>query len=144
MPQTPQPSVAEDRQPLFLKTDWWAALIAALISGAVYFYTAQPNVGLLDSGEFIVAAQHFGVPHPTGYPLWTLLTWLFQLLPLGNAAWEVNIFSGLCGALAVGATTLLAASMLRWMMPWWGASDGSAKVSPAVPTTAPSSAACSR
>ena len=111
---------AEERTPIFVRADWWVALAATLISGAVYFYTAQPNVGLLDSGEFIVAAQHFGVPHPTGYPLWTLLAWLFQLLPLGNAAWEVNLFSGFCGALAVGATTLLASSMLRWMMPWWG------------------------
>jgi Tfp pilus assembly protein PilF len=111
---------AEERTPMFVRADWLVALAATLISGAVYFYTAQPNVGLLDSGEFIVAAQHFGVPHPTGYPLWTLLAWLFQLLPLGNAAWEVNLFSGFCGALAVGATTLLASSMLRWMMPWWG------------------------
>jgi len=111
---------AEESTPIFLRADWWVALAATLASGAVYFYTAQPNVGLLDSGEFIVAAQHFGVPHPTGYPLWTILAWLFQLLPLGNAAWEVNLFSGLCGALAVGATTLLASSMLRWMMPWWG------------------------
>ena len=111
---------AEERTPVFVRADWWAALVTALISGAVYFYTAQPNVGLLDSGEFIVAAQHFGVPHPTGYPLWTILAWLFQLLPLGNAAWEINLFSGFCGALAVGATTLLASSMLRWMMPWWG------------------------
>jgi len=111
---------AEESTPIFIRPDWWAALAAALVSGAVYFYTAQPNVGLLDSGEFIVAAQHFGVPHPTGYPLWTLLAWLFQLLPLGNAAWEINLFSGFCGALAVGATTLLSSSMLRWMMPWWG------------------------
>ena len=111
---------AEESTPIFLRADWWIALVATLISGAVYFYTAQPNVGLLDSGEFIVAAQHFGVPHPTGYPLWTVLAWLFQLLPLGNAAWEINLFSGFCGALAVGATTLLASSMLRWMMPWWG------------------------
>lgn len=110
----------EHRTPVFIRADWWAALIATLVSGAVYFYTAQPNVGLLDSGEFIVAAQHFGVPHPTGYPLWTLLVWLFQLLPLGNAAWEVNLFSGLCGALAVGVTTLVGSSMLRWMLPWWG------------------------
>ncbi|MBE2179896.1 MAG: DUF2723 domain-containing protein [Chthoniobacterales bacterium] len=105
---------------MFLRADWLVAVAATLISGAVYFYTAQPNVGLLDSGEFITAAQHFGVPHPTGYPLWTLLAWLFQLLPLGNAAWEINLFSGFCGALAVGVTTLLASSMLRWMMPSWG------------------------
>jgi cytochrome c-type biogenesis protein CcmH/NrfG len=121
----------EHREPIFVKADWRASLVAALISGGVYFYTAQPNVGLLDSGEFIVAAQHFGVPHPTGYPLWTILAWLFQLLPLGNAAWEVNLFSGLCGALAVAATTLLASSMLRWMMPWWSG-DEQTKPSPLV------------
>jgi tetratricopeptide (TPR) repeat protein len=132
MAQVTDSDEADLRQPLFMRPDWWAALVATLISGAVYFYTAQPNVGLLDSGEFIVAAQHFGVPHPTGYPLWTILAWLFQLLPLGNAAWEINLFSGLCGALAVGATTLLAASMLRWMMPWWGGGEGKSVVSPLV------------
>ena len=114
-----EPDPGTGSSSLFARPDWVAAGVTALISGAVYFYTAMPNVGLLDSGEFIVAAQHFGVPHPTGYPLWTLLAWLFQLLPIGNAAWEVNLFSGLCGALAVGLVALLASSMLRWMMPSW-------------------------
>lgn len=131
MSRAPDSDENDLRQPLFTRPDWLVAAVTTLISGSVYVYTAQPNVGLLDSGEFIVAAQHFGVPHPTGYPLWTFLAWLFQLLPLGNAAWEVNLFSGLCGALAVGLATLLASSMLRWMMPWWGG-DGSAKA-PAVP-----------
>ncbi len=111
------------RDILFSRADKLVAAATTVISGAVYFYTAQPNVGLLDSGEFITAAQHFGVPHPTGYPLWTLLAWLFQLLPLGNIAWEINLFSGLCGALAVGVTTLLASAMLRWMMPCWAQDD---------------------
>ena len=115
-----EPDPGTGGSPLFARPDWISAAVAAVISGAVYFYTAMPNVGLLDSGEFIVAAQHFGVPHPTGYPLWTLLAWLFQLLPIGNAAWEVNLFSGLCGALAVGLVALLTSSMLRWMMPSWG------------------------
>ncbi|MFM8231440.1 MAG: protein O-mannosyl-transferase family, partial [Chthoniobacterales bacterium] len=92
-----EPDPGTGSSPLFARPDWVSAAVTAVISGAVYFYTAMPNVGLLDSGEFVVAAQHFGVPHPTGYPLWTLLTWLFQLLPIGNAAWEVNLFSGLCG-----------------------------------------------
>jgi Tfp pilus assembly protein PilF len=123
MAQRKMASPDHQRDPLFVRADWIVALVATLISGAVYVYTAQPNVGLLDSGEFIAAAQHFGVPHPTGYPLWTLLAWLFQLLPLGNAAWEVNIFSGVCGALAVGVTTLIGSGMLRWMMPEWVAED---------------------
>jgi tetratricopeptide (TPR) repeat protein len=101
---------------IWSRGDGVAALVAACVSGAVYFWTAAPNVTLLDSGEFVVAAQHFGVPHPTGYPLWTLLAWVFQLLPLGNAAWEINLFSGFCGALAVGLTAGLMSSSLRWML----------------------------
>ncbi|MEI6073398.1 MAG: DUF2723 domain-containing protein [Verrucomicrobiae bacterium] len=93
-----------------------SGLVTGLVAFAVYAWTVAPNVTLLDSGEFTVAAQHFGVPHPTGYPLWTLLAWVFQLLPLGNAAWEVNLFSGVCGGLAVGLTTALTRSSLRWLM----------------------------
>jgi len=96
--------------------DLLSGLVAGLVALAVYAWTTAPNVTLLDSGEFMVAAQHFGVPHPTGYPLWTLLAWLFQLLPLGNAAWEINLFSGVCGGLAVGLTTALIRSSLRWLM----------------------------
>jgi tetratricopeptide (TPR) repeat protein len=94
--------------------DWMTGLVSALISFAIYAWSAAPNVTLLDSGEFLVAAQHFGVPHPTGYPLWTLLNWLFLLLPLGNAAWEVAIFSGLCAAVAVGLCAALLSSIQRW------------------------------
>lgn len=101
---------------IWTRADGMAGLVAALVSGVVYFWTAAPNVTLLDSGEFIVAAQHLGVPHPTGYPLWTLLAWLFQLLPIGNAAWEINLFSGLCGALATGLLAMLFSSSTRWMM----------------------------
>jgi tetratricopeptide (TPR) repeat protein len=116
---------------IWRRSDGLAAAVAALISGAVYFWTAAPNVTLLDSGEFIVAAQHLGVPHPTGYPLWTLLAWLFQLLPLGNAAWEVNLFSGVCGALATGLLAALFSSSTRWMIgdrlvPWRGLNTSAA------------------
>lgn len=101
---------------IWTRADGLAALVPAAIAGAVYFWTAAPNVTLLDSGEFLVAAQNFGVPHPTGYPLWTMLAWLFQLLPLGNAAREINLFSGFCGALAVGLSAALFSSSTRWML----------------------------
>ncbi len=100
---------------LFSRTDWSCGGLAACIAFAVYFWTTAPNVTLLDSGEFIVAAQHFGVPHPTGYPLWTFLAWLFHLLPLGNAAWEINLFSGVCGAAATGLTAMFIRSTGLWM-----------------------------
>lgn len=98
------------------KADGYTALVAALISFAVYVWSAAPNVTLLDSGEFLVAAQHFGVPHPTGYPLWTFLSWIFQMLPLGNAAWEINLFSGVCAALAVGLCAALLGNLQIWCL----------------------------
>lgn len=97
--------------------DGVVGLAACLISFGVYAWTTAPSVTLLDSGEFLVAAQHFGVPHPTGYPLWTFLAWLFSLLPLGNDAWEINLLSGVLGALAVGLTAGLSRSSLRWLFP---------------------------
>lgn len=102
---------------IFQRADWMCGLIAALVAFAGYAWTTAPSVTLLDSGEFLVAAQHFGVPHPTGYPLWTLLAWLFHFLPLGNAAWKIALFSGVCGALAVGLVTMLIRSSALWMLP---------------------------
>jgi len=104
------------KEKIWSRGDLLTGLTTGLAAFAVYVWTVAPNVTLLDSGEFIVAAQHFGVPHPTGYPLWTLLTWLFTLLPLGNAAWEVNLFSSVCGGLAAALLAALTRSSLRWLM----------------------------
>jgi tetratricopeptide (TPR) repeat protein len=98
----------------FDRKDWLAAGVAWVISQVVYFATTQPNVGLLDSGEFLTAAVHVGVPHPTGYPLWTIGAYIFKLLPFGNGAWEVNLFSGFCTALSIGIVGLILCSSMRW------------------------------
>lgn len=98
----------------FDKVDWIPAGVAWLVSQVLYFVTAQPNVGLLDSGEFLVAAVHVGVPHPTGYPLWTIFSHFFTLFPIGNGAWEVNLFSGFCTAIAVGLVSLILTNSMRW------------------------------
>ena len=101
---------------IWSKADWLCGLTTGLVAFIVYAWTVAPNVTLLDSGEFMVAAQHFGVAHPPAYPLWTLLVWIFQLLPLGNAAWEINLFSSVCGGLAVAVGTMLFSSSTRWML----------------------------
>ncbi|MEL7059120.1 MAG: DUF2723 domain-containing protein [Acidobacteriota bacterium] len=105
-----RPLTAEDAPP---------AVLASAASLALYVWTLAPTVTFKDSGELIVAALHWGVPHPTGYPLWTFLAGLFARLPLGSGAWEVNLFSAVCAALAVGLTTALAHRTLRR----WAAAD---------------------
>jgi len=80
-----------------------------------YTLTLQPTVGLEDSGELIVASDFLGVPHPPGYPIWTLLTWFFQWVFHGvtfhgqpNPAWGVNFFS------AFSYSPRLHKTKLRW------------------------------
>jgi tetratricopeptide (TPR) repeat protein len=98
----------------FRKSDWIACWVTFVIALLVYTITLQPTVGLEDSGELIVASDYLGVPHPPGYPSWSLLTWLFQWIFHGvtfhghpNPAWAVNFFSAFSGAAACGVIALL-------------------------------------
>lgn len=92
----------------FTPEDWIAAGVTFLISGAVFLYTMSPEVTMEDSGELVTGAFNFGVPHPPGYPLWTFLGWVWRhLVPMGNPAWRIGLFSVLTGALVVGVLTLL-------------------------------------
>ena len=49
------------------------SLLCFLIALVTYWSTVMPNIGLNDDGEMATAALHFGVMHPSGYPLWTIL-----------------------------------------------------------------------
>ena len=98
----------------FRKSDWIAFLVCFFVSLTVYVLTLQPTVGLEDSGELIVASDYLGVPHPPGYPIWTLMTWFFQWVFHAvtfhghpNPAWAVNLFSAVAGAAACGVLALL-------------------------------------
>lgn len=100
----------------FNRWDYLAFGVVLLLSLFVYIYTLAPSVTLEDSGEFITAAVHFGVPHPPGYPLWTIGTWLLStFFPFGNVAWRVNLFSAICGAFANGLLALLVSHSSRWI-----------------------------
>ncbi len=93
---------------LFRRWDWVAFWITTLVVFAGYFYTLAPEVTLEDSGELATASYYAGVPHPPGYPVWTVYTWLFTvLLPFKNVAWRVGLSSAVAGALSCGFVALL-------------------------------------
>ena len=105
---------AGTKRKFFSKIDWaafWSATAAAFL---VYFFTLGPSVGLEDSGELATAADHLGVPHPPGYPFWTLCGWIFCRLfswvtYMGHPtpAWAMSLFSAVTGAFAAGCTAML-------------------------------------
>lgn len=83
-------------------TRLWPPLILALGFAVLYMITASPDVQAGDSAEFQLAAVTAGVPHPTTYPLYVILTHAMTWFPLGNPAWRVTAFSALAGGLSVG------------------------------------------
>ena len=92
----------------FSPINWISAVLSYAVSLSVYIYTLQPTVGLEDSGELITAAYRLGVPHPPGYPFWTIMSKIFSSLPIGHdIAYRVNLFSAFTGALAAGMITLI-------------------------------------
>jgi hypothetical protein len=89
--------------------DFWPLFLTMIISLGVYVRSLAPTVLLGDGGEFQFVAWLPGIAHPTGYPLYTLLGWLFsRVFALGEVAWRVNLFSALTGAVAVGIVYLIA------------------------------------
>ena len=89
--------------PLFRKIDWLAFLLSFAAIWTVYFITLAPELTLEDSGELVTASVYAGIPHPPGYPVWSIYSWLWTvLLPFGNFAWRVAVGQATSGALACG------------------------------------------
>ena len=68
---------------------------------AVYLSTICPTVYVGDSGEFTAAAFCLGIPHNSGYPLYSLLGKLFCFIPLGHIGFRLNLMSTFFAVLTV-------------------------------------------
>src|SRR5205809_3411682 len=94
--------------PLFRRIDWLTFLITFAAVWIGYYLTLAPELTLEDSGELATASFYAGIPHPPGYPVWTVYTWLWMvLLPIKNVAWRVALAEATGGALAAGLLGLL-------------------------------------
>jgi thioredoxin-like negative regulator of GroEL len=93
--------------PLFRRIDWFAFGITTLLVLIGYWITLAPDLTLEDSGELAVASMYAGVPHPPGYPVWTIFTWFFTLIPHSNIAWRVALSSAVAGAFSCGLVALM-------------------------------------
>ena len=105
----PTPPVKSVTPPLFRRIDWLTFGVTSLLVFIGYYLTLAPDLTLEDSGELAVGSYYAGVPHPPGYPVWTIFTWLFTvLIPHSNIAWRVALASAVSGALACGLIALIA------------------------------------
>src|SRR5437867_8670706 len=104
----PAPAPKPTVPPLFRRVDWLTFAITTLLVFIGYFLTLAPDLTLEDCGELAVGSYYAGVPHPPGYPVWTIYTWLFTVLfPFSNVAWRVALSSAVAGALACGLLAVI-------------------------------------
>jgi hypothetical protein len=79
-----------------------SSFVIFLIFSALYVATLLPDILPADSGEFQRVATIAGIAHPPGYPLYTMLGWLFTRLPFGGTpAWRASLFSAITAAATV-------------------------------------------
>ncbi len=68
----------------------------------LYLATAARDIVFGDTPELTAVALTFGVAHPPGYPLFTILGWLFGQLPDGPLPFRVTLLSVFSHAGTVG------------------------------------------
>ena len=100
------------------------ALVASVIGPLVLYVLTMPRTVVLeDDGLFLMAGVHLGVAHPPGYPLYTLIVYLFTQLPFGSVAFLGHLSSAVLGAFACGCVyvcaRLLGASLIPALTATW-------------------------
>jgi hypothetical protein len=81
-------------------------LLTAFFVFIIYMFTLAPSVVQIDSGELAAVQATLGIAHPTGYPLFTMLGYLFSLIPLPfTKIFQLNILAAIYCSAAVGVFT---------------------------------------
>ena len=65
------------------------------------------NIGV-DGGELLAAANTLGIPHPPGYPTYTLLLKFFAtVVPVGDFAYRGNLLPAILASGSIGLLYLV-------------------------------------
>src|SRR5580658_1029147 len=104
----PQPAAPVKVAPMFRPVDWFTLAITFGVIWIVYLFTLAPEQTLEDSGELCTGAYYAGIPHPPGYPFWSVYAWFWtEILPFGNVAWRVEVGESFAAAMGCGLLALM-------------------------------------
>jgi transmembrane protein TMEM260 (protein O-mannosyltransferase) len=96
--------------------DGWLPPVAVGVVALVAARLAMlPGLGYWDTAELQTVAPLLGTAHPTGYPTYVILGWLANIVltPFGEPALRMNLFAGLCVAVAAAVTVDLVRTLTR-------------------------------
>ena len=87
-------------------------MVIGVLFLVVYLFSLCPTVYLIDSGELAAVSYTLGIAHPTGYPLYTLISYFFAHLP-GEAIFKLNLLSALITVCAAVFLYLLVYDIIK-------------------------------
>jgi hypothetical protein len=91
----------------------FVAATVAVVALAVYLRTMLPSTFFWDTGEAQTVPATLSIFHPTGFPVYAMLGWLWSQLPVGEVAWRMNLLSGVCVAVTSGLVVLIAGHLIE-------------------------------
>lgn len=79
------------------------AVLTGLLVFLIYLITIAPTIIQIDAGELTAVQALPGIAHPTGYPLFTVIGFLFSKIPLPfTTAFQLNILAALWCSIGTG------------------------------------------
>ena len=76
-------------------------LVVALVF-VIYQITLAPSVVQIDSGELAAVQYSLGIAHPSGYPLFTILGYLFGQIPMPiSKIYQFNLLASIYTTISV-------------------------------------------
>lgn len=77
------------------------SIIVFFLSFVFYLLTLSPSLSAeSDSGELVTSCAFLGISHPPGYPVFTMLGYLFSNIPFGDIAYRLNMMSAFFSSLS--------------------------------------------
>lgn len=89
------------------------AWLVGAVSFVLFLFFQAQGIFTGDSGDLVTAAVVRGIPHPPGYPLFTLLGFLFSQLPLFTLSWRVTLLSSLAHAITLAMVFFLVSRLTK-------------------------------
>ncbi|NOZ71612.1 MAG: DUF2723 domain-containing protein [Chloroflexi bacterium] len=103
-----------------VKKQWWIPVLLFVLSLTLYVRTLAPTVVTIfdDSLELQLALPTLAIIHPTGYPLYSLLGWVWtHVIAVGDAAYRANLFSAVAASGAVALAYVVARQLGSSIVP---------------------------
>ncbi|MGB9720452.1 MAG: DUF2723 domain-containing protein [bacterium] len=82
-----------------LRFRFFTPILLFIIVIGIYIYSLCPTIYLIDSGELGAVSYTLGIAHPTGYPLYTLISYFVAHVP-GEPIRNLNFLSALFSVFA--------------------------------------------